>query len=197
MSRIGKKPITIPQGVKVAIDGQNIKVTGPKGELNFRHRSAVEVAKTDTDSSLGSQEILVKLKRDDNFGQSVHGTTRSIIANMVTGVTQGFSKKLDFFGVGFKAEAREEEGKKKLILTLGFSHPVEIVAPENIEFKVEKNVITVSGIDKEKVGEVAAHIKRIKPVEPYKGKGIKYIDEVVRRKVGKAVERGAEEGGKA
>lgn len=187
MSRIGKKPIAIPEGVEANIENQIIKVKGPKGELSFRHRSAVSVEKKDS-------KILVQQKRLDNYGKALSGTTRSIIANMVKGVTEGFEKKLDFFGVGFKAEVQDLEDRKKLILSVGFSHPVEITAPKRIDFKVEKNVITVLGIDKEKVGEMAAEIRRVRPVEPYKGKGIKYIDEIVRRKVGKAVEKGLGEG---
>jgi len=175
MSKIGIRTICIPEGVTVKIDGSKVKVIGPKGELEL------EVLKNIVVKIENSQIIVSRLKHG-NYTRALHGLYRALIANMINGVFSGFEKKLDFKGVGFRAEVVE----KKLILHLGFSHPIEIIAPDGIDLKVEKNVITVSGIDRQKVGQVAADIRSKKPVEPYKGKGIKYVDEIPRRKPGKA-----------
>ncbi len=175
MSKIGIRKINIPEGVNVQIDADLIKVTGPKGELEFQIPRNIVVKIT-------GSEIEVTRLRHGNYTRSLHGLVRALVANMVHGVSEGFEKKLDFKGVGFRAEVNE----RKLVLHVGFSHPVEIKAPEGIELKVEKNIITVSGIDAQKVGQVAAQIRAVKPVEPYKGKGIKYLDEIPRRKPGKA-----------
>jgi len=175
MSKIGIRKINIPEGVTVKIDGSKVKVTGPRGELELEVPKNIVV-------KIENSQIAVSRLRHGNYTRSLHGLFRALIANMITGVSSGFEKKLDFKGVGFRAEVTE----KKLILHLGFSHPIEIIAPEGIDLKVEKNVITVSGIDRQKVGQVAADIRSKKPVEPYKGKGIKYIDEIPRRKPGKA-----------
>ena len=175
MSKIGQRKINIPQGVEIVCDRGIVKVKGVKGELSL------EIPNTIT---LENKEHVLEVKRsrDDRRTKAFHGLYRKLIANMIVGVSEGFEKKLDFKGVGFKAEVND----KKLILNVGFSHPVEYLIPEDIELKVEKNVITVSGINCQKVGQVAAEIRAVKPVEPYKGKGIKYIDEIPRRKPGKA-----------
>lgn len=175
MSKIGIRKIQIPEGVNVQIDEGSFKATGPKGELEIKIPKNIVVKKENS-------EISVSRLRHGGYTRSLHGLTRALIANAIAGVHEGFSKKLDFKGVGFKAEVSEQ----KLVLHVGFSHPVEVKQPEGIEFKVEKNVITVSGIDAQKVGQIAAEIRSIKPVEPYKGKGIKYLDEIPRRKPGKA-----------
>lgn len=176
MSRIGKKPIKIPESVKVEVEDQTVKISGPKGELVQEIRPEIKV-------EIKEGEILVSLQRESNKSRAFWGLYRTLIFNKIVGVTEGFEKKLEIQGVGYKASV-EGEG---LVLNIGFSHPVEIKGPEGITFSVDKNIITVSGIDKEKVGEVAAKIKRVRKVEPYKGKGIRYVGEKVRRKEGKRV----------
>lgn len=175
MSRIGKKPIDIPDGVDVKIEKGIITVKGPKGQLQREvHR--------DMTVEIQDKQILVKRPTDNKNHKSLHGLTRSLIANMVEGVTNGFEKRLEINGVGYRAA---KQGKK-LVLTVGYSHPVEIEEPEGIEIEVPaNNKITVKGIDKELVGIVAANIRKVREPEPYKGKGIKYEDEQIRRKVGK------------
>ena len=180
MSRIGKKTIEIPSGVDIIFDGNFVTVKGPKGELARRFRSAVKITKTDNSLS-------VSIQRNDHFARSLWGLSRTLLSNMVTGVTEGFERRLEFHGVGYRATVEKADGKDKLVLNVGYSHPVEIVAPDNINFKVEKNKITVFGIDKEQVGHLATKIRNVRPPEPYKGKGIKYVEEIVRRKEGKAV----------
>jgi large subunit ribosomal protein L6 len=180
MSRIGKKPITIPSGVEIVLNGRDINVTGPKGKLDFRHHQNVAVEK---------QESLLIVKRlsNDKLSRALHGLTRNLINNMVIGTTVGYQKQLELKGVGYRASI---EGQK-LILNVGYTHPVTIEPKEGIEFKVEKNtLVTVFGIDKQKVGQVSAEIRKVRPPEPYKGKGIKYIDEIVRRKAGKSTKAG-------
>jgi large subunit ribosomal protein L6 len=177
MSRIGKKPIIIPNGVEVQTKGQTVLVKGPKGslELNLHPQVKVEVK---------NNEVKVNIDQpEDKMSRSLWGLFRSLINNMVEGVVKGFSKQLEINGIGFKATVQG----KKLILNVGYSHPVEYEIPEGIEIKVEKNIINIFGIDKQKVGQIAAEIRAIKKPEPYKGKGIKYVEEVIRRKVGKAV----------
>lgn len=174
MSRIGKKPIIIPEGVEVKIDGQKVTVKGPKGGLTFEVSPQILV-------ELVNGSVKVSQKREDKNTRALWGLTRSLIFNMVKGVSEGYEKKLELEGIGFKANV---EGKK-LTLNVGFTHPVVIEAPEGINFSVEKNVITVSGIDKQLVGETAARIRKVRPPEPYKGKGIRYQGEVIRRKEGK------------
>lgn len=175
MSRIGKKPIEIPQGVNVEIDNNKITVKGPKGELNIEihHKSSAKKQ---------GEQILIERKSNDKLSRSLHGLTRSLIFNMIEGVTKGFERKLEIKGVGYRAQVQGD----KLILAIGYSHPVEIVAPEGIQFQVQKNIITISGIDKQLIGQVAANIRSVRKPEPYKGKGIKYLEEIVRRKPGKA-----------
>ena len=176
MSRIGKKPVAIPAGVTVTVAAGNmVTVKGPNAELKekFSDRLTIKVE---------GAEVLVERSSDDKFDRALHGLTRSLIQNMVDGVTKGFEKVLEINGVGYRAS---KQGKK-LTLNLGYSHPVEMEDPEGIETVMEgQNIIFVRGIDKEKVGQFAAEIRSKREPEPYKGKGIKYADEVIRRKVGK------------
>lgn len=174
MSRIGKQEILIPAGVEVKVNGVKVEVKGPKGSLKMKTLPEILIEKKDS-------SIHFSPKNDDLKSRAYWGLTRTLVSNMVDGVSKGFEKKLEINGVGFKVRV---EGRK-LILDVGFSHSVEIDAPEGIEFTAEKNVITVSGIDKGLIGQVSAQIKRVRPPEPYKGKGIKYVGEVIRRKVGK------------
>lgn len=175
MSRVGKKPIIIPNNVEVKLQDNKISVKGPKGELSRSINPAIKI-------KIEDNKILVNREKDDKTSKSLHGLTRTLIANMIEGVTQGFKKILDISGVGYKVQSSGD----KLTFQVGFSHPVVIDVPKNIEAKVEGANIIINGIDKEKVGEFSAKVKEIKPVEPYKGKGIKYIGEYVRRKAGKA-----------
>ena len=175
MSRIGKLPVVVPQGVTVEIkDGNTVSVKGPKGTLERTFAPAMGI-------DLKDNEIIVTRPDDKKENKSLHGLTRALINNMVVGVHTGFTKVLEVNGVGYKAQ---KQGNK-LVLSLGYSHPVEMVDPEGLESAVEGNKITVSGISKEKVGQYAAEIRGKRPPEPYKGKGIKYSDEIIRRKVGK------------
>jgi len=176
MSRIGKAPIDVPSGVTVTIDGQSISVKGPKGELSRTYSELISVRQD-------GDEIVVERSGDDRDSRSQHGLVRSLIQNMVTGVTQGFQKDLDIVGVGYRAQAKGSG----LELSLGFSHPVVVDAPEGITFNVPQPTrIEVHGIDKQLVGQVAADIREWRKPEPYKGKGVRYTDEHVRRKAGKA-----------
>ncbi len=177
MSRIGRKPIPIPQGVEVKINGLTVTVKGPKGELTRTFPEGVTVAVQDG-------QIVVTRISDDRRHRAFHGLTRALLANMVEGVTKGFEKKLEIEGVGYKAELQGKE----LVLWVGYSHPVRIQPLPGISFVVDKSgrEITVQGIDKELVGEMAARIRRVHPPEPYKGKGIRYAGEQIRRKQGKA-----------
>ncbi len=176
MSRIGKQPVTIPAGVTVTVDATNFMVVkGPKGELS---RKLVE----DMNIAIEGDQVVVTRPSDLKRHKSLHGLTRTLIANMVVGVTEGYAKTLEINGVGYRAA----KSGNVLNLTLGYSHPVDMVDPEGITTTVEgQNKIIVSGIDKEKVGQFAAEIRAKRPPEPYKGKGIKYSTETIRRKVGK------------
>ncbi|MBI5045662.1 MAG: 50S ribosomal protein L6 [Candidatus Niyogibacteria bacterium] len=174
MSRIGKKPITIPSGVTVAVEDGMVRVKGPKGNLSRQFKDDINIAVAD-------KEVVCSVRKDSKLSFILWGTYASHIKNMIEGVANGFEKKLEIEGIGYKA--KEENGK--LILNLGFSHPVEVAAPAGIKFTVVKNLITVSGIDKELVGEMAAKIRAHKKPDPYKGKGIHYLGEVIRRKAGK------------
>ncbi len=175
MSRLGKLPIIIPAGVTVTITEQDVKVKGPKGEMTQVVPKQVILTQKDN-------EIIVSIDDVENkFKKALWGLTRQLVNNAVLGVTQGFKKQMEINGVGFRAQV---EGKD-LLLNIGFSHPVKFIVPAGIAVKVEKNLITVEGIDKQMVGEVSANIRGLKLPEPYKGKGIKYIDEVIRRKAGK------------
>jgi large subunit ribosomal protein L6 len=174
MSRIGKQSIVIPDGIEVRINGNLILVKGPKGELSLELHP-------DIDTEIKDKEISIRLKESKKENIPIWGTYRALIANMMIGASKGFEKRLIFEGVGFKAVVNGN----KLVLSLGFSHPVEITAPQGIEFKVEKNTIIISGSDKNLVGQIAANIRATKKPEPYKGKGIRYEGEVIRRKAGK------------
>lgn len=175
MSRIGKLPIQIPAGVTITIDDDNITVVGPKGQLVVPHLSDVTVVQEESN-------LVVSRKDDERIAKAQHGLQRALLNNAVNGVTKGFSKQLEVNGVGFRVSG----GGSRLELALGFSHPVIYNAKDGVELSVEKMVITVTGIDKQKVGQTAAEIRSLKKPEPYKGKGIKYVDEVVLRKAGKA-----------
>jgi large subunit ribosomal protein L6 len=175
MSRIGKMPIAVPKNVTVNISDGTVNVKGPKGELSRAVPRQISVTSEDG-------TLLVERGSDEPTQRSLHGLTRSLIANMVTGVTTGFTRRLEVNGVGYRAAV----SAGSLVLQVGYSHPVLVPAPPGISFAVQANAITVSGADKELVGEVAAQIRRVRPPEPYKGKGIKYAEEVVRRKAGKA-----------
>lgn len=175
MSRIGKQPINIPDNVKLAVSGNTVNVEGPKGKLFQNILSSVTV------SIEGNEAKIIPQDAKSKENKAIWGLTRMLIANMIEGVTKGFEKKLEINGVGYKAAMQG----KKLILNIGFSHSVEMESPEGIEVSVEKNLITVKGINKYLVGETAAKIRSKKKPEPYKGKGIKYVGEVIRRKAGK------------
>jgi large subunit ribosomal protein L6 len=171
MSRVGKKPIEIPAGVEVKIEGQKITVKGPKGELVKKVRPEVKVEQKE-----GKIFLTAPVE-----AKAFWGLSRALLQNMVVGITQGYEKKLEIEGVGYKASVEGEN----LVLQIGFSHPVKIKGPPGIKFAVEKNVISVVGIDRELVGGIASKIRRVRPAEPYKGKGIKYFGEQIRRKLGK------------
>jgi large subunit ribosomal protein L6 len=177
VSRIGQLPIVVPAGVDVKIKGTHVRVKGPKGEL--QHTFPADMA-----ISLEDGEVVVKRPSDERTHRAFHGMTRALINNMVLGVSTGFSKVLEINGVGYRAEL---EGNN-LILNVGFSHPVKVEPPEGIEFEVDARTrqIVIKGYDKQVVGHVAADIRKVRPPEPYKGKGIKYLDERIRRKAGKA-----------
>jgi large subunit ribosomal protein L6 len=176
MSRIGKRPIAIPAGVEVTLDGQDVRVKGPRGELSRRLHRDVIVRREDG-------EIVVERPSDQPEHRSLHGLSRTLVANMVEGVTTGFTKTLEIVGVGYRAETKPFG----LTLALGYSHPIDYKAPEGITLRaVNPTTVEVSGTDKEVVGQVAAEIRSLRKPEPYKGKGVKYQGEVIRRKAGKA-----------
>lgn len=176
MSRIGKKPVEIPKGVTVTVDGSTVTVKGPKGTLSRDVPAEITADVVDG-------QVRVQRPSESKRHKALHGLARTMIANMVWGVTEGYSRQLEIQGVGYKAETRP----KGVRLIVGFSHPVEYAAPEGISISVENNVVvTVAGIDKELVGQVAADLRKVRPPEPYKGKGIRYVGEQVRRKAGKA-----------
>jgi large subunit ribosomal protein L6 len=176
MSRIGRQPITVPAGVTAKVDGSDVTVTGPKGTLSLTVADPIVVSAEDG-------TLVVTRPDDERISRSLHGLTRTLVANMVTGVTQGYEKGLEIVGTGYRVSAKGTD----LEFQLGFSHPVLVKAPEGISFQVESPVkFKVQGIDKQKVGEVAANIRKLRKPEPYKGKGVRYEGEVVRRKAGKA-----------
>ena len=180
MSRIGRKPIAIPAGVTVTVDGNNVTVTGPKGTLNSTVNPAMNVA-------VEGETVVVSRPDDDAKNRSLHGLTRTLIANMVEGVSKGYSKELEVNGVGYRAAKNGNE----LVLTVGYSHPVTFKENDDIKIEVPgPNKIIISGSDKQKVGQFAAEVREVRPPEPYKGKGIKYVDEYIRRKEGKAAKGG-------
>jgi large subunit ribosomal protein L6 len=177
MSRIGRKPIPVPSGVEITIDGQTVKVKGPKGELQHTLSEPIIAERGE------SGELLVTRPNDERRAKELHGLSRTLVANMIVGVTEGYKKTLEINGTGYRVTAKG----KDLEFALGFSHPVSVPAPDGITFSVERPTqFTVAGIDKQLVGEVAANIRKIRPPEPYKGKGVKYQGEVIRRKAGKA-----------
>ncbi|MEU4158768.1 50S ribosomal protein L6 [Actinoplanes sp. NPDC026670] len=176
MSRIGRKSIPVPAGVDVTITGQTVKVKGPKGELSHVVAEPITVAQD-------GGELVVNRPNDERKAKELHGLSRTLVANMIVGVTEGYKKVLEINGTGYRVTAKG----KDLEFALGFSHPVLVVPPAGITFSVEKPTqFTVTGIDKQLVGEVSANIRKIRPPEPYKGKGVKYQGEVIRRKAGKA-----------
>jgi len=177
VSRIGRMPVEVPQGVTVDIKGTYVRVKGPKGQMEHTFPASMKI-------SLKDGDVIVERPSDERTHRALHGMTRAIINNMVVGVDKGFEKVLEINGVGYRAEL----SGKKLVINVGFSHPVEVEPPDGITFEVEPRarLIKVQGYDKAAVGQVAADIRKIRPPEPYKGKGIKYIDERIRRKAGKA-----------
>ncbi|GAS87027.1 50S ribosomal protein L6 [Mycolicibacterium brisbanense] len=176
MSRIGKQPVPVPAGVDVTIDGQNVSVKGPKGTLALDVAEPIAVSRNDDGA------IVVARPDDERRNRSLHGLSRTLIANLVTGVTEGYTRKMEIFGVGYRVVAKGSN----LEFALGYSHPVLIEAPEGITFAVETPTkFSVSGIDKQKVGQISAVIRRLRRPDPYKGKGIRYEGEQIRRKVGK------------
>lgn len=177
MSRIGKKPIDIPGGVDVKLDGNTVRVRGPKGELHWSCPEAVSL-------SLDEGKVLVKRAGDSKPERSLHGLSRSLVANMVTGVSQGYQRVLEITGVGYRAQVQGN----KIVFTLGYSHPVEFQLPQGITAAVDQKqtTLTVTGIDKQQVGQVAANIRALRPPDAYKGKGVRYAGQRLKLKVGKA-----------
>ena len=174
MSRIGKKPITIPGGVTVSVDKHVVSVSGPKGSLTQKIHPRMKIA-------VEGSTVSVTRPTDEPQDRALHGLSRTLVANMVDGVTKGFEKKLEIQGVGYRGQMKGAV----LTLNLGFSHPIDVNPPAGVILGLNENIISVSGPDKVKVGEVAAHIRSLRPPEPYKGKGVRYLGEVVRRKEGK------------
>ena len=191
MSRIGRQPVIIPQGVKVEQEGRNIKVTGPLGSLQMNCHQRIKVKVDDSAGQVLVENALPELR----MNKQLHGTMRALIANMVTGVSKGFEKKMEMYGTGYSI--KEQSGK--LVLQVGYCHPVEMAVPKGIEVSIDVGAtrgddvparFTLSGTDKQLLGQFAANIREVRPPEPYKGKGIRYADEYVRRKVGKAFASG-------
>ncbi len=177
MSRIGRKPITVPSGVDVSIDGQTVRVKGPKGELSHTLAEPIRAERADDGT------VNVVRPNDERRAKELHGLSRTLVANMIVGVTEGYRKTLEINGTGYRVTAKGND----LEFALGFSHPVLVTPPPGIKFSVERpTLFSIEGIDKQQVGEVAANIRKIRPPEPYKGKGVKYQGETIRRKAGKA-----------
>lgn len=174
MSRFGKLPVIMPEGVQIQLDGNRVVVKGSKGELSREFPKTVVVKQSD-------QGLIVEMKKETRQAKADQGTTRAHIGNMAKGVSEGWSRELEIIGTGYRAEMKGQD----LNLIIGYSHPVLIKAPQGITFAIEKNKVTVSGIDKDVVGQTAALVRAVREPEPYKGKGIKYIDEIIRRKAGK------------
>jgi len=175
VSRIGNKPVVIPAGVTVDVKGHTVTVKGPKGELSYTFNQNISLEQREG-------EVVFTRPDDSKENKTIHGTTRAVFNNMVVGVTEGFQKELELIGVGYRAQLQG----KKLVLNVGYSHPVEFTPEEGVEIEVPSNTkVIVKGYDKQKVGELAANIRGVRPPEPYKGKGIRYVDEFVRRKEGK------------
>jgi large subunit ribosomal protein L6 len=177
MSRIGKLPIPVPAGVDVTIDGRTVQVKGPKGALSHTVAAPIDIVRGEDGT------LQVTRPNDERQNRALHGLSRTLVANMITGVTQGYVKRLEISGVGYRVQAKGST----LEFALGYSHPIVVEAPEGISFKVDSPTrLSVEGIDKQKVGEVAANIRKLRKPDPYKAKGVKYEGEVIRRKVGKA-----------
>jgi large subunit ribosomal protein L6 len=179
MSRIGRKPLEIPKGVTVSITKDAVSTKGPKGTLTLKRHKDIEIKQTQDESK---KDVIV-FERKGNLGpqRAAHGLMRALVGNMLTGVTQGFTRQLEINGVGYKAEIKGP----KIVLSLGYSHPIEYQLPEGISAKVDKNLLILSGIDRQALGAATAKIRSFRPPEPYKGKGIKYIEETIVRKAGK------------
>ena len=176
MSRIGKQPVLVPNGVDVTIDGQHVSVKGPKGTLQLAVAEPISVSRGDDGA------IVVARPNDERGNRSLHGLSRTLVANLITGVTEGYTTKMEIFGVGYRVQLKG----KTLEFALGYSHPVVIEAPEGITFAVETPTkFSISGIDKQQVGQISANIRRLRRPDPYKGKGVRYEGEQIRRKVGK------------
>lgn len=175
MSRIGKRPISVPDGVQITVKENNVACKGPKGDLSLNVDKNIKIENKDN-------KVLVGIIKNDRSASRLQGLFHSLVNNMLIGVSVGYEKKLEVIGVGYRSALKA----KNLELNIGFSHPVLIEAPLGIEFKIQKNIITISGIDKQLVGQTAAKIREVRPPEPYKGKGIKYIDEIIKRKAGKS-----------
>jgi large subunit ribosomal protein L6 len=179
MSRIGRKPLEIPKGVTVSITGDTVSTKGPKGTLTLKRHRDIEIKQAKDED----KKDVILFERKGNLGpqRAAHGLMRALVNNMLTGVTQGFTRQLEINGVGYKAEVKGP----KLVLSLGYSHPIEYDLPEGVSAKVEKNQLTLSGIDRQALGAATAKIRSFRPPEPYKGKGIKYANETIQRKAGK------------
>jgi large subunit ribosomal protein L6 len=179
MSRIGRKPLEIPKGVTVSITNDSVSTKGPKGTLTLKRHKDIEIRQTKDDDK---KDVIV-FERKGNLGpqRAAHGLMRALVGNMLTGVTQGFTRQLEINGVGYKAEIKGS----KIVLSLGFSHPIEYQLPEGITAKVDKSLLILSGIDRQQLGAATAKIRSFRPPEPYKGKGIKYVEETILRKAGK------------
>ncbi|MGN6108732.1 MAG: 50S ribosomal protein L6 [Kofleriaceae bacterium] len=179
MSRIGRKPLEIPKGVQVSITKDAISTKGPKGTLSLKRHKDVEVKQTQDEDK--KDVIVFERKGEEGPVRAAHGLMRALVGNMLTGVTTGFERKLEINGVGYKAEIKGT----KVVLSLGYSHPIEYTLPEGISAKIDKNVLVLSGIDRQALGAASAKIRSFRPPEPYKGKGIKYVEETIVRKAGK------------
>ena len=178
MSRIGRKPLEIPKGVQVSITKDMVQTKGPKGTLSLKRHKDIEIKQ---DKEEGKDVIVFERKAEEGPVRAAHGLMRALVGNMLTGVTTGFTRELEINGVGYKAELKGP----KILLSLGFSHPIEYTLPEGISAKVDKNMLILSGIDRQAVGAAAAKVRSFRPPEPYKGKGIKYKEETILRKAGK------------
>src|SRR5438874_11539823 len=179
MSRIGRKPVEVPKGVTVSITKDALSVKGPKGTLNLKRHQAIEIKQAKDED--GKDVVVFDRKDPEGSERAAHGLMRALVANMLKGVTDGFTRELEINGVGYKAEIKGTN----ITLSLGFSHPIDFKLPEGVSAKTDKNMLILSGIDKEKLGGAAAKIRSFRPPEPYKGKGIKYIEETIIRKAGK------------